>query len=507
MRLFQPDSRQRRTLGSVFLITFVVSLLATAFFHTQVVNGEQYTLRSEENRLRPVVIPAPRGSILDRNGAVVATSIPGYSILLLPASEAVVRSTLEDLAPFIGLAEGQIQQLLQRRAQRPNDLLTVASDATFSQVAMLEERRSAFPTLLVVDQPKRYYPAGAALGHLVGYVAEISPQELALPVYRDAGYRQGRWVGKAGLEKEYELRLSGKDGARFVEVDARGRLVNPRASVGAHAPGAGAPVRLTIDLALQRYLHQIFPDTVKGSVVVMVPSTGEVLAMYSNPGYDPNDFVGGIPGSLWRALDGDPMKPLLNRASGTSYPPASTFKLATAAMALQMGLVESDTRMPIPCTGGMAYAGRYARCWDKRGHGAIDLATAIEKSCNVYFYQLGIRMGLKEMVARGTRMGFSTRTGLDLPGEIAGQFPTDPTWYERRFGHAPTPSEVMSLAIGQGPNTQTVLRMALFYSALAGTGVAPEPHLVADRAQPRRPSTWSSRRKHCSPFAPGSRGW
>ena len=260
MKLLPPDTRQHRTLGAVFLITLMTATLVTTYFETQVVHGREYALRSEENRLRPVVIPAPRGSILDRNGAVVATSIPGYSILLLPASEAVVRSTLEDLAPFIGLAEGQIQQLLQRRAQRPNDLLPVASDATFSQVAMLEERLGSFPNLLVVDQPKRYYPAGAALGHLVGYVAEISPQELALPVYRDAGYRQGRWVGKAGLEKEYELRLSGKDGARFVEVDARGRVVNPHTIIGtlrpnrrfdhAHAEPRAAAVRA---LHLPRY--------------------------------------------------------------------------------------------------------------------------------------------------------------------------------------------------------------------------------------------------------------
>lgn len=478
MRLFQPDSRQRRTMGALFAISFVIAVLLTAFYNTQIVSGASYALASEDNRLRPVVIPAPRGTIYDRYNDVVATSIPGFSVVLLPGSEETIRSTLDDLQPFLGLADTDVAELMQERDAMPHSLLTITEDATFSQIAALEERRASFPNLLIVDRPKRFYPAGPALGHIIGYVSEISDDELKLPAYAEAGYRQGRWIGKAGVERQYELALSGVDGARFVEVDAKGRIVNPRSVVGVQPPEPGETLRLTLDLKLQEYIAEIFPDTMKGAVVAMVPSTGEVLAMYSNPSFDPNDFVGGISNRLWGALRDDPLKPLLDRAMVARYPPASTFKLATAVMGVKRGLVTKDTRMPIPCTGGLSYAGRYVRCWLTRGHGTLDLASAIEKSCNVYFYQLGLQIGLEEFIEAGTRMGFGERSGIDLPGEARPIFPPSLDWYEERFGYRPKSSEVLSLSIGQGPNTQTVLRMAHFYSAIAGDGTAPPPHLV-----------------------------
>jgi penicillin-binding protein 2 len=478
MKLFQPDTRQRRTLGALFTISFSTAVLMTAFFQTQVVSGSQYAARSEENRLRPVPIPAPRGTITDRYGEIVATSIPGFSLMLLPGEAETVEATLRDLMPFIGLSETNIQRLMTLRARRPHDLVTITEDATFSQVAAIEERRTSFPNLLVVDRPKRFYPAGAALGHIIGYVAEISREELDLPRFRDAGYRQGRWIGKAGIERQYENDLAGRDGARFVEVDAMGRIVNPRSTVGVLPPDPGGDVQLTLDLELQKYIASIFPDTMKGAIAAMVPSTGEILALYSHPGYDPNDFVGGIHPRLWRALADDPDIPLLDRTMVALYPPASTWKLATAAAGLEKGILTATTRMPIACNGGMSYAGRYSRCWNASGHGSTDLVTALAVSCNVYFYQVGIQLGLRELVESGTRMGFNTRSGIDLPGEKAGVFPSSIDWYRNHFGHTPTPSEVMSLSIGQGPNSQTVLRMVHFYSAVGGDGTAPEPHLV-----------------------------
>jgi penicillin-binding protein 2 len=279
MRLFQPDIRQRRTLGALFAISFVTAVLITAFFQTQVVAGHQYAARSEMNRLRPVPIPAPRGTITDRYGEIVATSIPGFSLMVLPGDAETVEGTLRDLMPFIGLSEPDIQRMMQQRNRRPHDLITVTEDATFSQVAAIEERRTSFPNLLVVDRPKRFYPAGEAIGHIIGYVAEISREELALPRFHDAGYRQGRWIGKAGIERQYEFDLAGRDGARFVEVDAMGRIVNPRSTVGVLPPQPGADIQLTLDLELQKYISEIFPDTMKGAVAAMVPSTGEILAL------------------------------------------------------------------------------------------------------------------------------------------------------------------------------------------------------------------------------------
>ncbi len=398
--------------------------------------------------------------------------------MLLPAGEETVRRTLRDLAPFLGLSRANIDRLLRRRAARPHDLLTITDDGPYAQVAAIEERRAAFPNLIIAERPKRYYPAGRAVGHLVGYVAEISAEELELPEFAWAGYRQGRWIGKAGIERQYELALGGRDGASFVEVDARGRIVDPHTTVSSIAPTPGRDLQLTLDLELQNYVHEIFPDTMKGAVVAMVPSTGEILAMYSNPSFDANNFVGGIDPELWQALSQDPDRPLLNRAVSALYPPASTWKLATAAAGLERGLVTASTRMPIPCTGGLYYAGRYWRCWYEPGHGSLDLVGAIKHSCNVYFYQLGLRLGLQELVEAGTRMGFNSRSGIDLPGENEPTFPTGLDWYRRHFGYTPQAAEALSLAIGQGPNSQTVLRMAHFYSAIAGNGNAPEPHLV-----------------------------
>ena len=468
----------------MFIITLVITTLLTAFFQTQVLTGKQYAARSEENRLRPIKIPAPRGTIYDRNGDVVATSITGYSVALLPAAEETIRETLVDLKPFLGLSQREVDALMQKRNARPNDLLEITERATFPQVAAIEERRAAFPNLMIVERPLRFYPAGAAIGHIIGYVSEITREELQKQEYREAGYQQGRWIGKAGIEREYEFRLGGEDGARFVEVDAMGRVVDPRSSVGALAPDPGTDLKLTLDIELQKYIHRVFPDTMKGAVVAMVPSTGEILAMYSHPTFDPNHFVGGIKGSLWRSLQNDPQKPLLDRTTIALYPPASTFKTVTAAMGIKKGILKADTRMPIACTGGMAYAGRYARCWRPSGHGSLTLAEAIEKSCNVYFYQVGIRLGLEEVTRMGTRMGFNRKTQIDLPTEMKGQFPTGAQWYKERFNYV-APSEVMSLAIGQGPNSQTVLRMAYFYSAIAGNGTAPEPHLAAEDTEAR----------------------
>jgi len=478
MKLYQRNTRQARLLGAVFGLACVITILIVAFFQTQVVAGEGYSIRAEENRLRPITIQAPRGTITDRYGEIVATSVTGYAVQLLPSSPEIIRETLEDLAPFLGLSDPRIARLLQQRDERPHDLLEITRDATYAQVSSLEERRAAFSNLVISEYPRRHYPAGEALGHVMGYLGEISPQELELPRFADAGYRQRRIIGKTGIERQYELELGGEDGARFVEVDAMGRVVNPRPPVRALPPRPGRDLQLTLDLALQQYVAEIFPDDMKGAFVAMVPSTGEVLALYANPGFNPNDFVGGIQFGVWQALHGDEFIPLLNRATDASYPPASTWKMATAAAGLEAGVINRNSRMPIACVGGMAFQGRYARCWQARGHGSLDLIDAIKHSCNVYFYQVGIRLGLAGLIDAGTRMGFNTRSGIDLPGERQGTFPTSTQWYEQRMGYVPPANEVMSLSIGQGPNDQTPIRLAHFFSAIAGNGTAPAPHLV-----------------------------
>jgi penicillin-binding protein 2 len=314
------------------------------------------------------------------------------------------------------------------------------------------------------------------VAHVVGFVSEISDRELESEEWR--GYRSGQSIGKSGIEREYERLLGGTAGGRYVEVDARGKVVRGFANHVSEEPVAGRDVRLTLDLDLQRYVHQIWPADKRGAVVAMVPGTGEILALYSAPTYDPNLLVGTIPRAVWQQLNTDPGRPLLNRATRGSYPPGSTWKLATAIIGLQRGVITPTQVMPIACTGGMSYAGRYARCWNREGHGPQDLLRALQNSCNVYFYQLGIMLGLDALAREGTRLGFSRRTGVDMPSEKTGTFPDGKEWYVRRFGWRPPPSEVMNVAIGQGPNDQTPLRMAQFFSALAAGGQSRLPHLV-----------------------------
>jgi penicillin-binding protein 2 len=473
---FNPRSRRQRALLATLVIALMMGTVGAAFFRAQVLDNSRFKLRSDNNRLRIVPIPAPRGAMFDRNGELVAETVPSHALLLEPAPLDSIRDRLERLAPVLDLDSLAVHALLVEFDEHSDEALRVTSSLSFEQLSWVEEHRGEIPGVLLDTQPLRHYPDGAAVAHLVGYVGEISKREMEDSAWQ--GYTRGQPIGKAGLERQYERVIAGQPGARYMEVDARGRVVARVADRYATPPVRGQDIQLTLDLELQRYAHHVFPKKMRGAIVAMVPSTGEILALYSHPSYDPNHLTGRINPRVWRDLNTDAGRPLLNRATFGIYPPGSTWKLATALIGLDKGSITPDTRFPVSCSGGMSYAGRYARCWKPTGHGSQSLEGAIASSCNVYFYQLGIRLGINQLAREGTRLGFGRRTGVDLPVEKAGTFPEDTGWYRRRFGWTPTPSEVMSLAIGQGPNAQTPLRMAQFFSALAGDGSAPTPHLL-----------------------------
>ena len=472
---FHPHARRRRSFQAAFGILLMLGVLGAAFFRTQVVRNGEFVLRADDNRFRVQPISAPRGAILDRNGKIIAETVAGYMMLADYGPPDSVRMRIAPVAQLLQLDSTRVDDLVDWSVRHRGEAVPVSHNLTFAQVSWFAERAARLPGLRVEPYPVRHYPGGAAVAHLIGYVGEISDRELESEEFR--GYRSGMQVGKTGLEREYERSLGGKAGARYVEVDARGKVVRGFARRLAEQPTAGGDVRLTIDLDLQRYVHQVWPKDKRGAVVAMVPGTGEILAMYSAPTYDPNLLVGSIPRSVWQQLNTDPGRPLLNRATHGTYPPGSTWKLATAIIGLQRGVITPTQVMPIACTGGMTYAGRYARCWNREGHGPQDLLRAIQNSCNVYFYQLGIMLGLDVLTHEGTRLGFSRRTGVDMPAEKTGNFPDGKEWYVKRFGWRPPPSEVMNVAIGQGPNDQTPLRMAQFFSALASGGQSRQPHL------------------------------
>lgn len=476
MREFHPTRMRERSLHARLVLGVAFLVLLGAFFRTQILQNDRYRLRAENNRLRPVPLQPARGTIYDRRGLVIAETVPGFSVALLASSTDSLRRVLERFRTVVPLDSADLEAVVNRYLQARYQPALVLGNASREAVARLEEHRPILPGLVVQTEPRRIYPRGTAVAHLVGYVGEVTQTDLDAKRY--SGARLGSVVGRSGLEQEYDDTLRGVPGMRYIEVDARGRLVREQGAALPLPSVAGRNLETTIDLDLQFFIDSIWPKGQAGAMIAMTPK-GEIRALYSTPAYDPNAFIGGISSAEWRRLNGDPTLPLLNRALQVKYPPGSPFKLATAAMALNRGLVDMHTRMPTPCTGGMQYGNRYFKCWNKRGHGSLDLEGAISGSCDVYFYQLGLRIQLAEILADGVRMGFRERTHIDLVNEVTPIWPPAISYYNEHYGpRGWSNAAVLNLSIGQGENTQTLVNMVRFYAALAGDGKTPTPYLV-----------------------------
>jgi penicillin-binding protein 2 len=478
-----PNEIRRRTLAANVIIVGMLLFLTGGFFRSQVVQHQKYTLQAETNRLREIPLPAPRGVIYDRHHKVIADNVIGYSVSVLAPREDSLRAVLDRLAGSVPLTPAQIDQTMRRFRRAPGRPTVIMPDASFDVVSVLEEHRTQFPGLIIQSAPRRFYPDGQVVSSFVGYTGEISETELARG--KDSlDYKAGQQIGRQGLEKEYESVLRGKEGSQFVEIDARGRIVRQTGARADLAPVAAPALYTNIDMDLQKVAAGVFGDTLQGGVVAMNPKTGEVLALVSAPSWDANRFVGGIPAQYWDSLRNDPRRPLYNKALQGQYPPGSTFKIATAVTALEAGVVTMNDHMPVSCNGGLQYGSRYFHCDGK--HGSLNLAEAIAKSCNTYFYQLGIKLGLTRMLAGGVDLGFREKAGIDLPEERRPLWPGTPEYFNQRYGKSGwTSSVVLNLAIGQGENAQTILNMARFYTALATDGTASRPE-IAKQAPDRK---------------------
>ena len=468
--------RERADIAQLVLVAAFV-LLCGAFFRTQIIQHEKFQLRAETNRLRPISLTPPRGTIFDRTGNVIAENVPGYSVKVLAPSVDSLRAVIARIGRFVPIDTADVEEVVRRFLQARYQPAVVFGDANFETIARLEEHRAVLPGLVIQSEPKRLYPAGKAVAHLVGYVSEVTENDLTAERYPGADL--GTIVGKAGLERQYDDTLRGIEGVRYMEVNARGRLVREDAGGASLQPTPGRPILTTIDLDLQRFIDSIWPAGVRGAMIAMVPG-GQIRALYSSPSYDPNVFVGGISRANWRGLNEDEARPLLNRAIQTRYPPASPFKLAIAAMALKRGLIGLDTHMPTPCRGGLRLGNRVFRCWKKEGHGSLDLIGAVAKSCDVYFYQVGLRLGLKAIMDDGVLMGFRDKSGIDLENEKDPIWPASTAYFDKLYGprHWSPPATTLNFSIGQGEITETLINMMKFYEGLASEGQSSIPYIV-----------------------------
>jgi len=476
MNEFHPRRLAERAARAGWLLGAAFLLLAGAFFRTQVLQHDKYRLRAESNRLRAIPLPPARGTVFDRHGKVLAETVPGFSVALLATSTDGLREELDRFSTLVPLDSATVEAAVDRYLRARYQPAVVIQNASQAEVARLEEHRSLLPGLVIQSEPRRIYPNGRVAAHLIGYIGEVDQGDLDEGRY--PGARLGSMVGRSGLELEYDSVLRGTMGVRYIEVDARGRLVRERGAAEGLPSTPGKDLRTTLDLDLELFIDSIWPAGRAGAMVAMTPD-GQIRALYSTPAYDPNAFVGGISRLEWARLIKDPALPLLNRAIQVMYPPGSPFKLAVAAMALKRGLVRFDTHMPIPCRGGMQFGNRFFRCWKAGGHGSLDLTGAVAQSCDVYFYQLGQRVELDNILRDGEGMGFGERSHLDLANEVSPIWPMTTAYFDKRYGpRGWSQAVVLNLSIGQGENTQTLINMVRFYAALAGDGRSPIPFIV-----------------------------
>ncbi|HUU30335.1 MAG TPA: penicillin-binding protein 2 [archaeon] len=479
-RSLQDESISNRLLKAqlakfLFLLPFFILLII--FFRYQVLHTTQYSLHSEENRLRRIELPPPRGLITDRSGRVLAENIPSYSIECYPQPVDSMRIVLEKLSVLLNLDKGQQEQLIQKYLQRRQSPLRVATDIDKKTLAVVEEHNSEFPGILIRSDMKRSYVYGEQLAHVLGYVGEITETELEQERYQN--YTIGTFIGRSGIESQYEDLLHGVRGIKFIEVDARGRELGPFIDRQPIPPVRGQDIQLTIDIRLQEAMYQLMETVEIGAMVALNPNSGEVLAMVSKPSFDPNRLSSGISGEEWRQLLFHPNKPFLNRAIQGTYPPGSTFKVFIALVGAELGLIKADGTGQITlCRGGLQYGSRFFKCWKPGGHGKMDYYQAIVQSCDTFFYQLGSKIGLENLSRYGKMSHFFEKSGIDLPNEESGMIP-DEKWYDQNYGRGNWgPGNVLNLSIGQGEISLSPLQLVNLYAFVSTDGKRLRPHLL-----------------------------
>ena len=468
----ERDSFLRRAGVAVILCAIGVAVLIGRLFDLQIVEHAHYSTRADENRMRVVPVAPVRGLIYDRNGALVAQNQPAFVLEVTPEQIEDVDALLARLRTIVEISDADIARFKDRVRKSPRYRgVPLRSNLTMAEVARYEVDRFQFPGVEISAGLTRNYPLAATAAHLVGYVGGISEEELRKA--NEAQFLGLTQIGKSGVEKSHEDLLRGEPGAKIIEANAYGR---PLRELDYRRGYPGRNLYLSIDAKVQLVAEQAMGDY-RGAVVALDPRNGEVIALVSQPGFDPQLFVGGIDGPSYAQLIKNPRRPLFNRALQGTYPPGSTVKPAMALVGLEYGVVTPEHREY--CSGSFSLPGssRKYRCWKRIGHGPVDMGDGVKRSCDVYFYNLAINLGIDRMHEAMTGLGFGRITGIDLPLEKAGLYPSR-EWKRKTRRENWYPGETLNIGIGQGYMLATPLQLAQTTARIAMRGAGFKPHVL-----------------------------
>lgn len=461
-----------RILG-IFL-ALVFAGLISRLWYLQVAHGQDYVRAAAANHTRLLRVDAPRGAIVDCQGRILASNRSLFALYAQP-SVAKDQVTLFHLAQLLGESPTDIQQVLKTEKKNDYDPIRIALDVPISLVTKIDEERPYLPGVSAEPEPVRWYPGNTLMGNTLGTLGRIDPEEYRK--LQDDGYYPDDFVGKTGLEAEYEKYLHGSPGGTLLEIDARGREVK---ELGQQEAVPGDTVVLSVDKRVQEAAEETFRlHHFIGGAVAVNPQTGAVLAMATSPSIDPNMFATGIKSANWKVLNTDKEKPLLNRPVDALYPPGSTFKQVVAAAGLQSGAI--NIHSTADCTGELRMGRAVFHCW--QDHGEVDFFRAIAVSCDVFFYEAGLKIGPATMSYYARQYPLACLTGIDLPHEMIGSIPS-PDWKKKHFGKLGSdystwfPGDTLNMSIGQGYVLTTPLQMALVTATTANGGYVLRPYLM-----------------------------
>jgi penicillin-binding protein 2 len=468
-------SRESRARILVLIFGLFLFALTGRLFVMQTMEHEKYYLMSEENRIRIVPEVSFRGIVYDRNGEVIVENRPLYTISAIPNELEDIQKICAQLARVIPLSAEEISDKIYAKRFLRYRPVRIARGVSFETICRIEENADKYPGIIFQLEPARKYPPNGLISHVTGYTGEISEAELE--ELKGQGINRGTDIGRDGIEKYWDKYLRGRDGISYFEITAEGKIVGNLPQNENIPATPGRDMILSLDYELQQYAASIFGDTLSGACVAVDPRNGEVLVFVSAPSYDANLFSGVTSQEDLNAVLANPQKPLLNRVIRGVYPPGSTYKLMLAGAGLEEGVIDRNTKFAA-CRGGYRFGNRVFHCWYLAGHGSLGVVDAIIQSCDIYFYQMGQKLGLEKFAAYSRKCGFGSRTGIDIPGEQSGLVP-DQDWYDRKYGRGKWPiSVILNLSIGQGEILTTPLQLANFYAALGNGGTLYRPHFL-----------------------------